>query len=384
MKNILFIQPTITHRAGIDIAIMPIIKFLSERDYKVYTLSIYEKYKDIESVNNGAINFTIGEDLNKINSKYKIINYCNKFYKMFNRSYFIYKVVQENNIDFVISSGDGIIISTFLAGFVMRRKLKMYAYIHENLKNINSINRFILKYILTRFHKVVSVSDGLNESMINIKYRDKFIVIENCLDYKNIKINKSLNIKKEKKIFLAIGRLEDIKGYYYLIMAFSQAVLEMDSSNLKENIELQILGEGNERNNLEQLIKELKMQDHVKLMGQKDNVFEYLENAYAFVNCSKTETFGISLLEAMYMQVPVIINNCDFGPREICGTGIQPHIFAYGILCDKENVNSLKQAILNMCRDNLYKNLNLEKEKERAEYYAIENIINKWLKILAL
>ena len=48
-----------------------------------------------------------------------------------------------------------------------------------------------------------------------------------------------------------------------------------------------------------------------------DSVYANLRGAYAFINNSKYETFGVSLIEAMSMGVPIIINDCEYGPKEI-------------------------------------------------------------------
>ena len=144
-RNILFIQPTITHRAGIDMVLYPVIKSLSQiksdnsqdsvLQYKVYTLSAYENYNkenksNIIDFDNGAINITMNENIDKVSNS----SLFSKIFKMFSRAYFIYKIIKENNIDFVIASSDGLAISSIMAGIFVRHSVKFYAYMHENIK----------------------------------------------------------------------------------------------------------------------------------------------------------------------------------------------------------------------------------------------------------
>mgnify|MGYP000060628596 CR=1 FL=1 len=397
-KKILFIQPTITHMAGIDMAIMPIINELSQiENVKISTLSIFEKFETLKSFENGAINYTLNESLKNIDKENKI----KKIHKMLVRSYKFYKFICNKNFDCIICSGDGLSISLSFTILILKKinskaNTVFISYMHENLKNISGINKRILRKVLPKFDKVICVSEGLRQSIdnyINCKGEDvKSIVLYNTF----VKSDKlQMRIKAfNNKTFLAVGRLEKVKGNTDLIKAFIKfksklELVQIDKS--KNEIVLEIIGDGNEREELEKLIAENNAEEFIKLLGHRDRefIYEKLATAYAFINNSKMETFGVSLLEAMSIGVPLIINNCEFGPAEICeqdraiylnvsDDAKKIRVFDYGIMCEEGNVESLAQALGLICEDDIYNSFDTNKEIIRAEEFSKSKIVAKW------
>ena len=104
----------------------------------------------------------------------------------------------------------------------------------------------------------------------------------------------------------------------------------------------------------------------------------------------------MSLVEAMSMGVPIIINDCEYGPKEICEVDTRHikddtrhmidntlHIFDYGIMCKEGNRESLTEALSLMVTDkNMYNNFNIQKEIQRSKDFSMEKIIQKWLQVL--
>ena len=81
---------------------------------------------------------------------------------------------------------------------------------------------------------------------------------------------------KNLEFILGIGRLTKQKNFQLLITAFNEI-----NKNIP-HIKLLILGEGEERNKLENLIKKLNLQEKVYLLGYKTNVFNYIHKAKMF------------------------------------------------------------------------------------------------------
>ena len=106
---------------------------------------------------------------------------------------------------------------------------------------------------------------------------------------------------------VAVGRLDKIKGFDLLIRA---------ASELKFDFELKIYGQGGERQNLQNLIDSLKLQDHVRLCGFCDDVAAALAAAHLHVISSRKEGFPVILIEGIFYS-PVLISTRAGGISEI-------------------------------------------------------------------
>ncbi len=106
---------------------------------------------------------------------------------------------------------------------------------------------------------------------------------------------------------VAIGRLEPVKGFDQLIMAWSQ---------LPADRRLTILGEGRERARLEALISRLGLGGRVRLAGRQNNVADWLQGADACVISSLREGFSYVLIEALQASCPVLATPIA-GAREL-------------------------------------------------------------------
>ena len=106
---------------------------------------------------------------------------------------------------------------------------------------------------------------------------------------------------------VAVGRLDKIKGFDLLIRA---------ASELKFDFELKIYGQGGERQNLQNLIDSLKLQDRVRLCGFCDDVAAALSASHLHVISSRKEGFPVILIEGIFYS-PVLISTPVGGISEI-------------------------------------------------------------------
>lgn len=222
-------------------------------------------------------------------------------------------------------------------------------------------------------NEIVAVSGGVANSLSKIAGlpRESIHVIYNPLIPENLE-----NLKQapcphpwlqdiERKIVIAAGRLEPQKDYPSLIHAFA-------SLSRRLNIALIILGEGSERQHLEALIKQQRLESVVHLAGYVENVYAYFVRASAFVLSSAWEGFPSVLIEAMACGIPVISTDCPSGPREILEGGNfgrlvpvgNPLILANAIETTLANPESVKSA------------------KERALEFTINRSVTNYLPLL--
>lgn len=120
-------------------------------------------------------------------------------------------------------------------------------------------------------------------------------------------------------VVLSVGRLVPDKRFDLVIKAFAK--LQDQSASLI------ILGEGPERQNLLQLVQELRVENRVSLPGFTEQTGDYFARAKCFVLTSKKESFGLVLVEALAFGLPVLSTDCG-GPREVLDGGL------YGVLLD--------------------------------------------------
>ncbi|MER3434608.1 MAG: glycosyl transferase [Leptolyngbya sp. ERB_1_1] len=139
----------------------------------------------------------------------------------------------------------------------------------------------------------------------------------------------------EPPVILGIGRLVSQKDFPTLITAFAK---------VRENrpARLMILGEGEKRASLEELIQKLGLERDVALPGFAENPYAYLSRAALFVLSSRFEGFGNVVAEALACGAPVVSTDCPSGPAEILECG------KYGRLIPVAAPSVMTSAILEM------------------------------------
>ena len=184
-------------------------------------------------------------------------------------------------------------------------------------------------------------------------------------------VNPDTLILQSKKVILASGRLHRFKQFDLLIKAFSK---------IKDKFpdwDLIILGDGEEKANLDKILIELRLSDRVRLLGSVGNIADWYKRADLFILSSIAEGFPNVLLEAMTYGVPCISFDCDTGPRDMIQDGVN------GILVDpKEKELGLINALNMMIKDEeLRRNIGINAILLRDKY-SVSNIMQNWDNVL--
>lgn len=138
----------------------------------------------------------------------------------------------------------------------------------------------------------------------------------------------------ETPVFLTVCRLSAQKDFSTLLKAF-QCLRRQRQAHLL------ILGEGSSREALEAQVSALGLSEDVAMPGFTTNPYAYMRRANAFVLSSRSEGFGLVLIEAMACGCPVVATDCPSGPREILEGG------RFGALVPVGDAVALSDA---MCR----------------------------------
>jgi glycosyltransferase involved in cell wall biosynthesis len=144
--------------------------------------------------------------------------------------------------------------------------------------------------------------------------RDNRVIVErNPIDVGLVQEKSDLLIDDpilQDEYICSAGRLMTLKGFDKLILAFSQIEI------IQPGLKLVILGEGEERKNLDNLIDRLNLQKKVILRGFVSNPFPYFKNARVCVVSSIREGFPNVLLQMMALNKSVVSTLCADGIDE--------------------------------------------------------------------
>jgi GalNAc-alpha-(1->4)-GalNAc-alpha-(1->3)-diNAcBac-PP-undecaprenol alpha-1,4-N-acetyl-D-galactosaminyltransferase len=181
----------------------------------------------------------------------------------------------------------------------------------------------------------------------------------------------SPDLDSNKKWIAAMGRLIHLKGFDRLLAAFGKLAPK------HPDWQLVIIGEGELRSDLQQLIERLGLKERVKLLGFVNNPIAVLKNSEFFVLSSRTEGFPYALLEAMSCGLPAIAIECTSGPREIIRDGTD------GILVTDGDIEALAAAMDRLMSDATERRRLAARAPEVLERFALEKIIAQWETLFA-
>lgn len=117
--------------------------------------------------------------------------------------------------------------------------------------------------------------------------------------------------QRDPQFCLTIARYDKAKNLDSLIRIFKQVIEEVP------NAYLNIYGFGSEQNFLQNEIDHHKLNSHIKLMGYNENTDSLYNKASLFLFSSRSEGFGMAVLEALCHGCPVVSYNIDYGPSDM-------------------------------------------------------------------
>lgn len=141
-------------------------------------------------------------------------------------------------------------------------------------------------------------------------------------------------IHKEHIKLVTVGRLESVKCQRDIITALKKL------REIGLNVTLSLYGVGNDQKCLTKYARELEIEESVEFKGFSDKIQDEIKKYDIFVLASSWEAFGMVLVEAMNVGVPVISTNCPVGPSEILKGG------KYGKLIHVHNPEEIANAVL--------------------------------------
>lgn len=232
-----------------------------------------------------------------------------------------------------------------------------HIYHNNNSKYIKKLG-FILKYV----DYLMPSSDYLTDYYKSIYSKYDYKIKTNKMPIEGA--NKLCDLKK--KNIISVGRLSKEKGFADLIEIFSNIE--------SEDWTLTIVGDGDEKEKLEALIKDNNLEGKVILTGflNKEELYKLYENSSLYVMTSFEESFGLVLVEASSFGLPLIAFDSAIGAKEI----IQKN----GILVSNRDksvmIKKIKKLMNDISERKIYQKKSLEIYKSYDYTTLKENIIS--------
>jgi len=226
------------------------------------------------------------------------------------------------------------------------------------IPNHSKTAQSIFRKVYTLANKIICVSESVKIHLVKIGEipGEKGIVI-----YNPVSASKPFPATKSDTFNIVyVGRLEKVKNVETLIKAFSKIQ--------NKNIQLTIVGDGRERENLKNLVKENNSSDKVNFIGFSNEPSRYLSSADLFVLPSYSEGFGIAAVEAMFLKIPVLATNVGGIPEFITDN-------ENGWLFNPNDETELKNKLENILNSRHLKEIGEKGYESAINTFTIENYV---------
>lgn len=223
----------------------------------------------------------------------------------------------------------------------------------------------LLIHQLRKYHAVVALSktDELNFRRL----RCRTLYIPNPCSFT---IGKERSVANKEKTIIMIGRLDYLKGQDRLIDIWSRI------ANEYADWRLLIVGNGCAKSKIYEQIHEKNLTGRIDIIEESRNVRELLEKSSIFAFTSRSESFGMVILEALSSGLPIVTYDCENGPRDLVDN------YYNGFLVHEDDVETFVEKLRLLMNDpDLRKKLS-ENASLSAERFSLSNVMLQWEDLL--
>ena len=212
--------------------------------------------------------------------------------------------------------------------------------------------------VVSRFDKFVVLTHEDKEYWGNLR---NMCVIPNA---RTFEVNQPATLEAKKVV--AVGRLNHQKGFDRLIDAWSIV------DNVVSGWKLQIVGDGELREQLQNNIRELGLSNQINIGSAEKDMMSVYKDASILAMSSRYEGLPMVLLEAQAAGLPIVSFDCKCGPKDVIENGVD------GFLVEDGDIEQLAQKLVVLMQD-----ANLRKQMGSAAYahsdrYSEERIMKQW------
>ena len=228
----------------------------------------------------------------------------------------------------------------------------------------------VVEFSINKSDGVTAVSESLKtETMALFNIKNDIRVIYNFIDFERFRKTNKDHFKKiiapdGERILVHTSNFRRVKRVEDVILIFAQV-------NKKVRSKLLMIGDGPERQNAEQLCRNLNICDDVRFLGKQDAIEELLAICDLFLMPSENESFGLAALEAMACEVPVVSSN---------GGGL-PEVNIHGVTgftSDPGNVDEMAAYAIQLLSDDTMLQTFRANAFAQAKRFDIHNILPEY------
>lgn len=230
----------------------------------------------------------------------------------------------------------------------------------------SAIHRLLLRKVLSRAAQVQASGEFLRK--ITEQFTDKVKVVNFGLENSFFSRNpvKVTGVVPE----IVIGSVKSLESHYRIDVLIKAFAIAKKKSEISQNLKLLIVGDGALKSDLQKLSVQEGISDEVEFTGRQpySTIADFHRRMDIHVCTSERESFGVSILEAMALGIPVI---CSDIPAfdELVTDGVTGLRFRQG------EPDNLAAKILSLINDDALKQSLLTHAAERAQYYKLNRCV---------
>jgi L-malate glycosyltransferase len=263
-------------------------------------------------------------------------------------------------------------ISAFLAREILGGSLKIITTLHGTditLVGLEPSYLSVMKFSIEQSDGVTAVSRFLREKTTTNDGITKDIrVIPNFVDTEKYKRTPSSEIRERlaphgEKILVHVSNFRVVKRVPDVIRIFHEVRKKVPSVLL-------LVGDGPDRSTCEMLARELDLQEHIRFLGKQQELVPILSAADLMLMPSQSESFGLSALEAMACEVPVISSSVGGLPE------LQLH-GETGYIAEIGDISRMSRYAIELLTSDVKRRLFMAACRKRAvEQFDVRKIVN--------
>lgn len=183
-------------------------------------------------------------------------------------------------------------------------------------------------------------------------------------------VSESYSDVKNKRV-IAVGRLDYQKGFDRLIEAWERIQHTGEWADWR----LDIFGQGEWQEMLQQMIDEKGLQDTVRINKPTKQIGEEYVKSSLLVMSSHYEGFPMVMIEAMACGLPVVSFDYKCGPKDIIQHGIN------GLRVPDGDIQALANAMMEVMTDEAYRKMLSQNAREVVHTYSEEAVMEQWIRL---